>query len=473
MEQLKREEVNKPLPFKVKLGYGSTGYAAIMTLSIFIVYGMFFLTDVVGLDATFAGVILSIGTIWDAITDPLVGRWSDHRDPEKGRRRPFLRWVAVPFGLIAWLLFTDFNLSPVASKIYFVVIAICFYTVQTLLDVPYTALGAEMTTDYDERSSLNSSRNFFATISGIISAFTMSMVFFFAEKLGSVERGWSMTAGLFAMVAIITIIIGYRSTKGYELKFVHKEKKHNQLEFIKDVLKNKIFRYTAGLFSFSLIGLTIQNSAIIYYFIYYLGLDEIQISSAMLAAWLPGIVWVPVINMISQKWSKKAAWNICMSLWAIGTAVMIMFVLTPSSNFLIVCLAQVFVGIGLVSQYQIVWSMIPDIIEVDEFKSGLRREGSYYGLIAFIQKALTALTMLVSGYVLTKIGYEPNVAQSAETLSSMKVWIAYGGGVFLMLSVVVASLNPMNRARHKALVEAIKNKNSGQKYDTKDFDILL
>lgn len=473
VNDIKQVKNNETLPFKVKLGYGSTGYAAIMTLSIFIVYGMFFLTDVVGLSASFAGVILSIGTLWDAITDPLVGRWSDHRDPKKGRRRPFLKWVAVPFGLVAWLLFTDFNLSPAMAKVYFITIAIAFYTVQTLLDVPYTALGAEMTMDYDERSSLNSNRNFFATISGILSAFTMTLVFYFADTFGSLEMGWSMTGGLFALIAIVTIYIGYKSTEGYELESVQIEEKHNQVAFLKDVLRNKVFRYTTGLFAFSLIGLTIQNSAIIYYFIYYLNLSEIQISTAMLSAWLPGIIWVPVINYMSQKMSKKFAWNVCMGLWAFGTAIMILFVLTESSSFVLVCLAQIFVGIGLVSQYQIVWSMIPDIVEVDEFMTGLRREGSYYGLIAFVQKALTAFTMLVSGMVLTGLGYIPNQAQSIETLNGMKIWIAVGGGIFLVLSMVVASLNPMTRERHSALLNAIEAKKEGKEYSTDGFSELL
>lgn len=176
---------------------------------------------------------------------------------------------------------------------------------------------------------------------------------------------------------------------------------------------------------------------------------------------------------MSQKYSKKLAWNVCMSLWAIGYAVMVLFVLTPTTNFMIVCFSQIFVGIGLVSQYQIVWSMIPDIIEVDEFKTGLRREGSFYGIIAFVQKAITALTMLISGKVLMNIGYVANVEQSIETLNGMRYWIAIGGGVFLLLSVVVASLNPMTRQRHKKLLEAIEKKKNGQKYSTEGFEEVL
>lgn len=464
---------NRKLPVTVKLGYGSTGFAAIMTLSIFIMYGMFFLTDAVGLDPAFAGIILSIGTLWDAITDPLVGSISDRRDPKKGRRRPFMKWVAIPFGFIAWLLFTNPGFTPALTKIYFVFIAVAFYTVQTLLDVPYTALGAEMTLDYDERSSLNSNRNFFATVSGVLSAFTMTFVFFFSDMFGGVGAGWSATAAIYAIIATITIIIGYKSTEGYELENVTIEEKHNGLEFLKDVMNNKVFRYTAGLFAFSLISLTIQNSAIIYYLIYYLGLSEVQITAALLIAWVPGLLWVPIINKMSQEWSKKAAWIVCMGIWAIGVLLFPTFILKPDSSFFMIGIFQICVGIGLVSQYQVVWSMIPDIVEVDEFKTGLRREGRYYGLIAFMQKALTALTMLATGTALNIIGYVPNVEQTAETLEGMKILIGVGGFVFLALSVIVAYFNPMSREKHAALTEAIELKKAGKNCSTQGFEDLL
>ncbi|WDV48032.1 glycoside-pentoside-hexuronide (GPH):cation symporter [Clostridiaceae bacterium M8S5] len=464
---------NRKLPTGVKLGYGSTGFAAIMTLSIFIMYGMFFLTDVVGLDPAFAGIILSIGTLWDAITDPLIGSLSDKRDPKKGRRRPFLKWVAIPFGVVAWLLFTNPGLSQTANKIYFILVAIAFYTVQTILDVPYTALGAEMTLDYDERSSLNGNRNFFATISGVISAFTMTFVAFFSDKFGSASAGWSATAAGYAIIATITIYIGYKSTEGYELTKVDNEDKASGIEFLKDVLKNKVFLYTAGLFAFSLISLTIQNSAMLYYLIYYMGFTSNQVSTALLIAWVPGLLWVPIINAISQKWSKKVAWITCMSIWAVGVFVIPMFILKPDSKFYLVGILQLCSGVGIVSQYQIVWSMIPDIIEVDEFKTGKRREGGYYGIIAFIQKGLTALTMLVSGTILTKIGYVPNAEQSVKTLNGMKLLIAIGGAVFLVISILIAYFNPINRERHAALTKAINDRRAGDDYSTDGFKELL
>ncbi len=461
------------LPRKVKIGYGATGFAAINTFTILILYGMFFFTDCVGLDATFAGVVLAIGTFWDAITDPLVGTISDRRDPKKGRRRPFLKFVALPFGIVGWLLFTNFDLGPIANKVYFIVMAILFYTVQTLLDVPYTSLGAEMTHDYDERSSLNSSRNFFATVSGIISSLTLSFVFFFTDWFGSLSAGWSATGGIFSILAIISIYIGYYSTKGYEATEVPKIDSSEDKAIIKNVLANKPFMYTMGLFTASVISVAIQNSAFIYYLSYNLNLNEIQISMSFLVSWLPGLLWVRVIDWLCHKYSKKVAWCTCMLVWCVSLMVFPMIIFNFTTHISMIYLMQIFAGFGLVGQYQIAWSMIPDTIEVDEFKTGLRREGSYYGIIAFLQKMATALAVFISGKVLTMIGYVPNVDQLPETLEGIKYLIAFGGTVFLLISIVLAIMNPMSRERHRALIEAIKAKKQGKEVDTSKFEALL
>ncbi len=471
--QSNQKNVVKKLPEKVKLGYGATGFGAINTFSVFIMYGMFFFTDCVGLDPRFAGVILSIGTLWDAITDPLIGMISDRRDPKKGRRRPFMKYVALPFGVIGWLLFTNFNLGPTATKVYFIVMAILFYTVQTVLDVPYTSLGAEMTKDYDERSSLNSKRNLFATISGIVSSVTLSFVFFFTDVFGSLSAGWSITGGIFSFIAMISIIIGYKTTEGYELTDIKVIKETPHKNIVSGIVQNKPFMYTLGLFGASVISLAVQNSGFIYYLSYNLELTENQISLAFLMSWIPGLLWVGVIDRMCQKYSKKLAWVVAMIVWSLSLIVFPLFVFPYTQNIWLIYLMQVMAGFGLVAQYQIAWSMIPDAIEVDEFKTGLRREGSYYGLITFLQKAATAVAIVISGSVLTMIGYNPNEVQSAETLEGIKYLISLGGTAFLALSIVFAIKNPMTRERHAALKEAIELKKQGLPVDTSSFSELL
>ncbi len=460
------------LPRKVQWGYGATGFAAINTFTMFIFFGMYFFTDVVGLNPAFAGIVLSIVTLWDAITDPVIGFWSDKRDPKKGRRRPFLKYVAIPFTILSWLLFTDFGLSESMTKVYFFIVAFMFYTCQTLLDIPYTSLGAELTTDYDEISSLNSKRNFFATISGIATSVVFSIVFFIANYTESESQAWSITAGIFAVLTFISILVTYKTTDGYEREDVEIEET-NYFQFFKTVFKNKVFLFTVLMYGCAIVSLAVQNSAFVYYMQNNLGLSENELTVALLIAWIPGLLIVGFMSKMSRTYSKKFAWIFAMSAWLISLIVFPLFVFPYYNNMFTIGLMQVISAFGYVPMYQIAFSMIADTVEVDEYKTGMRREGIYYGFANFLQKGGTALAIFISGIVLEQINYDPNTTLSDSTLEGIKYLFSIGSSVFLIISIVIAIINPMTRSRYNALKNAIEQKKQGVEVDSKPFEKLL
>ena len=159
---------------------------------------------------------MTIGTVWDAITDPLVGMISDARDPQKGRRRPFLIAFAIPFGIVTWLLFTSWNFVETTQKIYFIVVAILFYTFQTLIDIPYTSLSGEVTNDYDTRSRLATIRTFWAIVGVALGSGIMAYTSFLAPFVGSIKNAWSVCFAIFGFICTISILIGWKVSKGYE-----------------------------------------------------------------------------------------------------------------------------------------------------------------------------------------------------------------------------------------------------------------
>ena len=149
-----------PLITKIIYGTGDWGVAAFNTLRQ--IFYAIFLTDVVGLDPRLASFAAFIGVIWDAVNDPLVGAWSDKLRTRWGRRRPFLLLFAIPYGLAFLILWWA---PPWKSQILLMIHMMLAYalsdTFQTLVVVPFHALTPEMTSDYDERTSLASYRMFF------------------------------------------------------------------------------------------------------------------------------------------------------------------------------------------------------------------------------------------------------------------------------------------------------------------------
>ena len=144
MQNAQQHDFNAKLPFKVKLSYGFSGYCSFITWTIFSYYGLYFFTENVGLSAAFAGAMISLGTLWDAVTDPLIGTLSDNSKNPKGRRRPLMKKIAIPFILVSMLLFTNWGFSEGVSKVYFVFIILAYYTCQTVVDISSSSLGSEM-----------------------------------------------------------------------------------------------------------------------------------------------------------------------------------------------------------------------------------------------------------------------------------------------------------------------------------------
>ncbi len=469
MDKLK--ENNSALPFSVKLGYGMAEFSSTLTWTLISVVYLIFLTDVVGIKAAYAGTILMVGTLWDAVSDPAVGILSDSIKSRRGRRRPFLLAVALPFGLITWLLFTAPGFNNIGKIIYFCIAIVCYYTAATVLDVPYTALGAEMTQDYDERTSLNGYRAVFSQIAAIVAA-GIPWVFaaWCTEIMGnSKQAGWSLMAGIFGIVAIFPILITWFTSRGRELTEI--QVSIHPKEILSGPLKNRSFLYTLAMYAAGSIALSSAGAVMIYFIKYYMNFNEDQQSLAFIFLFATTFVWIPAVYWVSKKFGKRESFIFFIGLWGLIQTVGVILI-TPDMEiafYIMMALAAA----GVLSMSMTTWAMIPDVIEVDELKTGKRREGLFFGVISFFRKISVAVAIFAIGLVLSAVGYTPEQTQSDTSLLGIRLLYSLGVGFFLFLSVFLAYLLPITRKRHEALKEAINRKNTGQPFDESVFKDLL
>ncbi len=166
---------NSKLPFRIKLGYGAGEFASSIFWITIAFWLMNYLTDEVGLPGTMAGAALMIGKIWDEVTDPAVGFLSDRTRSRWGRRRPWLLFGAIPFGLAYLVMFTNPGIeSRPWLFVYITVAFILLCTTYTVTNVPYNSLIPELTKDFNDRSSLSGFKSIFAvfgTIAGAVAAY--------------------------------------------------------------------------------------------------------------------------------------------------------------------------------------------------------------------------------------------------------------------------------------------------------------
>jgi sugar (glycoside-pentoside-hexuronide) transporter len=457
------------LSFRVKLGYGGAEGAGSLVWTVFYTFFLFYLTDVVKMSPGAAGFIVMAGSIWQALLTAPVGLWSDTRRWKWGRRRPFLLATAIPYAIITWLLFTDLGLSPAWTFVYYLAAVIVYFTIFTLEDVPYTALAAEMTQDYDERTSLVTYRTAWSQVVTIVGAAApLALAGALAGRFGGDRGGWSAMGAIMGACCVLPILLTWRATRGYEL---FPEKTETRWwELFGAALQNRTFRYMIAIYAVSYMGINLLMAVAVYYLKYVMGYDDNTSSLALLVFVVAGTAWLPLINLAAKRRGKRWALAAFMILWALA---LVGFVPVGPRSAVVFWLLLLVVPAGAVAATLLTWAMIPDCSEVDEFKTGQRREGLYYGVATFVQQMAVALTLWFVGSSLAWIGYVPDLRQSPGALLGIRLLFGAGTALFALVTLVLALRMPLTREKHAALREAIRRKRQGEPVDTTAFADVL
>jgi len=461
---------NEKLPFKVKLAFGLSGYYSFITWTAFSYYGLYFFTDVVGLSAVFAGAMISMGTLWDAITDPIVGGISDNLKCKFGRRRPLIIGAAVPFVVISILMFTNWGFEESTAKVYFVIMILLYYTAQTVLDISSSALGSEMTIDYDERSALATYKNYFGLLATVAISPTLVLVAYFSGFFENPDFGWSCTLALYTSVALIFVIILWRTTRGYERN--RGDATNFSVADLKELFKNKAARYVALIFAIGIFSNTINYSIQVYYFTEYAQLTGGQIATVTFVFGVASIIGAWVCERLMMNLDKKQAWVISIGLEGLVLVAMVGLFIQPGQIGMIYALV-ILMAVGNAAIYQVPWAMIPDCVDVTELSSGKRIDGIVFGTIAFLQKASGALGAALLGILLTKIGYSGADVPAPETIEGIKNIFGFLVGGLYLVTVLIVLKYPLSKNKHERVIEAIEERKQGKAINMSEFKDLF
>ncbi len=458
---------------KTKLFYGIGQMGDSIPYNVFYIYFLYFLTDIAGVNPAVAGVVSLIAVLWDAITDPIIGHFSDNLKSKYGRRRPVMLISAIPLGLALFMLFRTVGVAGSAKNAYYIITSMVFWTAYTAYVIPYFALGAEITQDFDERNSLRSYASVFMYGAVLIaSAGPMVIVGKVVEGGGTAQEGWAMVGQVFAVTVVLIIMTCWRNTKGTELELTETEADGvNIFKTYAETLKNRPYRIiVASVFLYAL-GFAIASGSFIYLMSYNMGLDEGTQSMFWVAVSVFSAIWLPLINWMSNKYDKKVVYISMLSLLA---ATSFLFYFIGFASFTMLLVFTLFFAAGNSTFWTISYSMIYDCSEVDEFKFGKRREGAITSLVSFFQKAGSAVGMWLIGIILATTGYNAELmeqtARATRGILSLSTLIP---GIVIIVSALIVVKYPLNRSRFKALQTAIEAKKNGENYTTEGFEEVL
>ncbi len=445
--------MQRPLTFwnKIAYGFGDTGFS--LTSTIVAAYFAIFLTDVVGIAPGIAAIAIFIGRTWDYINDPLFGYLSDRTRTRWGRRRPFLLFGAIPFALCFLLMWYRPPLeNQVALAVYYAFAYLLFDMSATLVYMPYYALTPELTSSYDERTSLTAFRMFFSILGSLV-AFTVPLLII--DSFQPQNAGNVFTMGLvFAAISAIPLLVAFAGTR--ERKEFSELKQPGVKESLKAAFKNRPFIFGMIIFLLTWVSVDILQTTLLY-FIKYVVKREASSDLIMAVIFITAICLLPFWNWAAKKWNKRVAYSAGIAFWAIVQIFLVFF--SPNTPLALLLGLCVLAGVGVSAAHVLPWSILPDAIEWDEWNTGERHEGMFYSLVTLAQKVASSITIPLILMILQLTGYQPNAAvQPASALLGIRFAIGPIPALLLCGGITFAILYPLNRESHQKLVQDLEER---------------
>ena len=462
---------HRKIPLLDKIGYGSGNFSTGIANQVVGTYLVFYCTVILNIPGSLVGLAVSLSIIWDAITDPLMGYFSDMTKSKRfGRRHQYILIGGIGLGISNYLLWNiNAGLSDYLKFGIIFVLILIIKTFSTIYVTPYTALGAELSNDYNERTTIQSVKTIFFLL-GLAFVSVFGMFVFFRPTLdfpsGQLNPGSYSTMGIFSSILIIIFaIVCFYSTKKYiPILNEHAEKgvsgsslKTLMLAF-KEIFLNKSFRYVAFAYMFTNIATALVANTGLHVFTYTFALSSQQIALIVGIQFLVSILSQPIWSLASNLLDKKPSMILGIILCIISSLFFLVLVFMKdlvAGNIFYFMPFAILAGFGTGGLFTLPLSMIADVIDLDELKTGKRAEGSYYGCLTLFYKLSQSVTLLLIGFILDLVKFDAGLPLQAEsTVIILGLMLSIGSA----LSFIAALLSIKGYNLNRSKVEDIQKK---------------
>jgi len=436
------------LTFFSKVAYGMGDATFTFGTAITGFYLLIFLTNVVGLKGYLASLIIFIGFLWDAVTDPIVGHFSDKIKSAFGKRRKLMLVAIIPLALSFFGVFglsslvatvtpatfgfaeTAINLVMYIKAFAVLIIYLLFYLCYTLAYIPYISLINDMTKDYNERTTLTGFRMISTIIATIVAVVIPDLIMGDLTITNSGEK-FILISAIFGVLMVVILLITIFGTKEYDTDDVDSDYKFHIYKSFLACFKDLNFRRAAFAFMFSLSAIFVLQDTIQYYVNYWLISPELFLPLAG-GVLVLGFLSVPLWMVIASKIGKRNTLFLGAGCWIVAFLTLLFI---PAQHYSAVTLsfenetyvlpltmgeamtsfpllgwiAVLILGLGMGNIHLTAYGMYPDAIS--HVQNPLEKEGSYFGAVSFLQKLGIGFATLLIGPILDLSGYkaEPSV----------------------------------------------------------------
>lgn len=479
-----------------KLGYAFGIFTESLFYNMFYTYYLTFLNEIVGIKPMFSSIIIFISIAWDAVTDPIIGNYTDKPLVDK---RKVMRVSILPLAVIFIVAWTSIGAgfsSQLAKVILYTFISMGIWIFYTMYSIPYYAIVPELTEDYDERTSIRSLSSLLNAIcvgiGNILPALVPTVAILLGKKYES--NAYAVIAAIISVLAIILGFICCNSLNG-----VYEPRKPKEGEEIKkvsiketfaafgDILKLKPTKWFLLFVFFFLAMSSMIQSNLTYMVIDCIGMKyDTGIVFVILSLVVSMGVTVPIVEKVAEKKDRRFATITFLSIvFVLEIVIKIIGLDFSVGSFKIMCIiSPAVLGIATGTFWTLFYSMGYDLVELNEFKTGERKESTITSLPQLVQKFGSAFGILMAGQLLSAYGYDssndvagkeslftkvtdPKIINGMENISTVIP------AAILGVSLICLIIYPMTRKRFEALMVQLEKKRRNEEYSTEGFEKLL
>lgn len=418
-----------------------------------------------GISGSLVGIAMAIASLWDGVSDPLVGHLSDNtRNKFFGRRLGYMLFGCIAISLLNIIIWTMPSSLGQAGKFTWLLLSmLAIETANTFWGTPYSALGIDMAPDYNEQSKVQSYKTIFSIVGMIMPSILM---YFFMPSISlNIQTQFSQEGyiNIAYVNSALVLICGFTAVFG-SLKqvqkhnatvFSYEQEKFNLGKLLLgyfEVLKKRDFRSVILGYSMALIASAFLTGVGMHLFTYCYHFSSTQISITLIALFGGAIASQPLWIYVAKRLDKKRALIISLSLIVLGMAFMMLTFLfrtyvAPAKMFFVVLPCIVFAGVGAGAMYSLPMSMYADVVTLEMYKTGKNNAGAYTGFFTFTYNLANSIALLIIGFLLDLIKFD-----STQPVQAMSVQNGLGTVVFcgcciaLALSILLFSSYTVKRS---------------------------
>lgn len=446
------------ISIKEKIGYGFGDMASSMFWKLFGLYLLFFYTDVMGLNAAAIGTMILITRIWDILFDPLVGILTDRTSTRWGKFRPYLLFMAIPFGLSGVICFTVPDLGYNGKLVYVYITYSAMMMIYSMINVPYASLLGVITADVKQRNMLASYRMSFAFAGSLIALALMEPLIAF--RGGSTHKtspddaaAWQFAVAVLSLICVVLFFLCFAWVKERILPV--RESNTSVKQEIKNLLQNRSWWILFISGGAALVFNSIRDGATIFYFRYYftgnklvslMGNSLTYSTIYFVVGQAASILGVIFASPIANRLGKKRTFSLAMFFASLFS---ILFYWTGKELLQPVLLLQFLISFFAGIIFPLLWSMYADIADAIELKTGRRSTGLIFSSSSMSQKLGWAFGGAITGWLLGAFGFQATMNQSVITQTGIRLMLSWLPAIAAAISFIAILFYPLTEKEMK------------------------